>query len=985
MKYKLFLLFALISAVCLIPRVWADDTKIDTGIGSGSGAVFKECEGTLCYYIRIPSDSSEIRQRVSGFRISVVDSEGNRVTGTKSFDMIRSSAQQNELTSSKVSYKFFKEKRTKLEIISQKPGKSLYTAKAGNKYVDLFVDTDIPNYMDENADPNGVHKYFTETIGRSDSKKEKFKKWLFERANYDYEKNKKANHFLMVEPLAFLRLTKKANKDDEAGEVHYYFGTVTEVAYMVKKDGFSLWHADCKEKTKDQTKYVTGIFGRLFPFSIYTKKSIIDGELKTVIAGLAAVDEWAAQNDEFVGNPSGKGLKCASNEILTTNGVAAGPVWLRDLFDPCEGADPIKDYLLFPPYSVPGCCNYENKKTGEQPYKDLEICKSLIPSPCSPSVNCPNSCFDSKRGKGTIKDSENWEECFFDDKQTPEVSNRFCKVYCRETITYQFPIGGFTVKAGSHFTVGVEYEGIVHWSPVNFVGNKECQTQYINWQSFKSQWEDANRKVADKWDEYQVARLRRLALENVTSKKDYSSCDCINYDYIDGRKIDCCKDAERICEEYECKLKNKDDPNICDEYDKDNCKKYKYQCKTGRKDNTRETAYFPDNNILNDKVYGPITGLKSYYCRSVPLQQYKNDEINKKNAYNQALNYRNSLETEINQCSDWKINNYDKEFSPIIKFYYEEPFYKIGEFELNKEMNETRQSYYYQGKIYSSSSYTMSLNNKYVCDDSGSDNSGKKCTTTKMIFPINDKVEKSVTIQYDYKLPNNFYRFVAKKSGKSISESELYKYSPKQYKDIGHSNLPVHYNRPNGKYDIKLIIESLGNNNKFKDYIKNNKCSNRYDCQYQVNNEFMIIRTPPNGSNPEGINLVFRVVSLSNPFPGKYGTGRNVGKNWKGNETIITKNRNLNIPERIYFDRKPMYEITLTPSSISEIRRYNRTRNNYDGYADFELTCEDNTGQKCRSDFIKKFTIEHPIFNTNSCGMYIYDWNKCANDDRGVK
>ena len=187
-----------------------------------------------------------------------------------------------------------------------------------------------------------VYINILQTIGRSDSKKEKFKIGYLKELITIMRKIK-ANHFLMVEPLAFLRLTKKAKKADEAGEVHYYFGTVTEVAYMVKKDGFSLWHADCKETTEDQTtedqtkkdppKYVTGIFGRLFPFSIYTKKSIIDGELKTVIAGLAAVDEWAAQNDESVGNPSGKGLKCASNEILTTNGVAAGPVWLRDLFD----------------------------------------------------------------------------------------------------------------------------------------------------------------------------------------------------------------------------------------------------------------------------------------------------------------------------------------------------------------------------------------------------------------------------------------------------------------------------------------------------------------------------------------------------------------------------------------------------------------------------------------------------------------------------
>ena len=132
--------------------------------------------------------------------------------------------------------------------------------------------------------------------------------------------------------------------------------------------------------------------------------------------------------------------------------------------------------------------------------------------------------------------------------------------------------------------------------------------------------------------------------------------------------------------------------------------------------------------------------------------------------------------------------------------------------------------------------------------------------------------------------------------------------------------------------------------------------------------------------------MVFRVISLTNPFPGKNGTGRTPGSNWNSDsiQKYITRNRNLQDPERIYFDREPMYEIKLTPSVIRQIRSYNRTQTlyNHGGYADFNLDCETGTGRQCKSRFIRE--TFRTYFNQSRCGMS-NDWNRCSIVDSGVR
>ena len=125
----------------------------------------------------------------------------------------------------------------------------------------------------------------------------------------------------------------------------------------------------------------------------------------------------------------------------------------------------------------------------------------------------------------------------------------------------------------------------------------------------------------------------------------------------------------------------------------------------------------------------------------------------------------------------------------------------------------------------------------------------------------------------------------------------------------------------------------------------------KYSCNYSVENILYDyektkdnVSPKPNcttvsgktvcGANrtPNGIDVVFRTVELvkddteiENAFPGRSGSGRNIGLNWNldENNKIISKILN----DKIY-DEKPKYEINLTSSLIQKIRKNNK-KNSY--------------------------------------------------------
>lgn len=149
------------------------------------------------------------------------------------------------------------------------------------------------------------------------------------------------------------------------------------------------------------------------------------------------------------------------------------------------------------------------------------------------------------------------------------------------------------------------------------------------------------------------------------------------------------------------------------------------------------------------------------------------------------------------------------------------------------------------------------------------------------------------------------------------------------------------------------------------------KCNFTYTVENKTQEEEEVVVE----NLPDVLNSIvdFRIISLSNPFPARDGTSRLPGLNWLNTENYvynyITNNRGIQYvgkannsyakitydngnklinPEEMYNKIEPMYTITLDPSTMMEIRKYNKDRT----YSDIDLECNDQK-RECTSKFLR--------------------------------
>ncbi len=123
----------------------------------------------------------------------------------------------------------------------------------------------------------------------------------------------------------------------------------------------------------------------------------------------------------------------------------------------------------------------------------------------------------------------------------------------------------------------------------------------------------------------------------------------------------------------------------------------------------------------------------------------------------------------------------------------------------------------------------------------------------------------------------------------------------------------------------------------------------KYD---EIEKQSCELQTTIKDENPLGDGLKFRVISLSNPFPARDGTGRMAGYNWLTRTennvyNYIQNNRNVNSEE--VYQKEPLYTVTLDAQSMVKIREYNKSHS----YSDSDITCEEGTGRMCIDNFIR--------------------------------
>lgn len=285
-----------------------------------------------------------------------------------------------------------------------------------------------------------------------------------------------------------------------------------------------------------------------------------------------------------------------------------------------------------------------------------------------------------------------------------------------------------------------------------------------------------------------------------------------------------------------------------------------------------------------------------------------------------------------------------------------------------------------------------------------------RCTVTKFQYTdlFNSKVTSTVKNQYTYTMPTNVYRYILKETGESVdSNSSKVTGTIKdnyRYIDVGYPNYPVHYTTATGEYPIYLTYKNLGSNGYFTNKLPNK--TGRYDCTYKVINRIKTCPTgecpdpdpespdnpggPDNPGNPGGpdnpggggdgsplgINVVYRPISLTDPFPGESGRGRTSGQNWTKDDInkYIKNNRGTNTNN--VYKKTPLYSFTLDAKAIKAIRNYNKTVK--EGYSDFNLTCSSKkNGKQCKSKFLKNIRNYGVQVNANTC-LNSTDFYGCA-------
>ncbi len=1047
-KVRFLELFLIVSFVIVIFL-----TKITIGKSSGAGAgsnigggitgSYSACKGSskACWNYEVkyhapPSGSDHIAVPTQAIRITLVNEEGKVLPGTQSHDFFKGDGTflgySNEELSNDFLYttnlNFFQNKSHKNKVVDAfNEGFSINWISSSSSFSSagnftILNEGAFPNYLKVTG--ANLKDFFTNPVNLDNVKNIYLPKLGVEYSELKNNLESDPEYFnkiaLLIEPLVWFRLTMA--RDTNNSYTLNYAGTATEVAYMLSSpnsketsysgpdvyfDMIRKWKKDDSGKTVKAT-YRGLHFGNTaltdtIPLSIYCDTS----EIK---AGLQGIKHWV----------KGGVYEDYSGELLTSNCVGAGHVWFNEMFKEkdCEDLNYAKDNpyecclelfeygINMTPYlntNGPSCCDVLKGKISPSLYNANCIIQ-FINCDYKLEVECPSNCLEKTEGyvkdMGVNNNLNDWQ-CIFNsiNMMAPydvkdhyfSWSNRYCEVFCREEISYNFPIGTMAMLAGHHFTIGEQI--LYSWNPIEFYGLKECRTKgdgskmTINHEKFVIEWNEANAKVKETWDRYQ----EEIAYDNwiKASEADGPSedpCDfycgnnCSNCSQFDNSPS--CYDGNRKCcvstkimvippvacgpEAVGCIPFGGAAYPICDEYNSMP---------------SHSNVYHPVNPQPKNGVYFSSTKLEKWCpgCDEMPeadVEYYEKE-------YDDAVKEREQLLKYINDCNDW-YEEYDT-FKPETQLKYEEEMYGFNFDNINKNPLKSiltidyKDEGYYSDQSYNSrTGYLTDIVNRWDCDDEG-----KNCVKTEQEYPINNNKKTESEKEYKYILKDNIYHYITKPQGFSFDHlSELP--GNLQYLNIGYSNLPIHFSRLEREegYELSLKYTTFGYNNKFNKYIfppfnisfvdKLYDCNTIYECKYLVDNKFMYC----NNNKCEDLQIIFRSISLSNPFPGEDGSGRTPGENWHFNEKLITNNRNLANPERIYFDKEPMYEINLNSGAILSIRQYNR--NATGGYADFNLNCIVGEGRECKSNFIRNSDFTN-LFE-NRCGMSS-NWNLCVDND----
>lgn len=178
----------------------------------------------------------------------------------------------------------------------------------------------------------------------------------------------------------------------------------------------------------------------------------------------------------------------------------------------------------------------------------------------------------------------------------------------------------------------------------------------------------------------------------------------------------------------------------------------------------------------------------------------------------------------------------------------------------------------------------------------------------------------------------NTIKGVAKNSGQLLTSTKINNTFEENYLNVSTA------------FFIPYYVKS-GTTGKLVGNISGDISIQNYSCPINVLN--LNINDDKSENTTSNLNLIYRPISLTNPFPNTNNSSkyRKMGSNWTENHVKIFITNNRGVSDYDIYNLTPIYTITLTPSLIKDIRKYNKQNS----LNDFKMTCVD--GYKCLSSF----------------------------------
>jgi len=600
---------------------------------------------------------------------------------------------------------------------------------------------------------------------------------------------------------------------------------------------------------------------------------------------------------------------------------------------------------------------------------------------CNPKIeyDMPSDC-EEDGTKGTIKDPE---ICGILNNGSPDKNyktdygNEYCDIYCREELRFTF-MDKETAIAGRYFKhdVDAKYSNIAYLSTV-ILSSRQCSSINIKYESWKSAYIAANNNVLDTWNTYKSTES-----QNKNAKSHSASASC------------------STCSSDSCCTTRHSHPSDCTynppEYDHETGKTiypggwdHGSHCVSGPGCGSRSRswtwytwdAYYQhtysdgSTGIIDVSGSDGSDSLAADSCSCSGCGSCYGDSGSRPsivNNYTQAVKLRDELVDKINSCNFVegssaykKIMNYTPKNT--ISIDYEENT-KYGEnytvdikndstpskvVERTYGLNSDWSSYCSNCDGDMSNLSKTSTNEHLTYWECSGSQAGAICKdVTSTVFPMN-KVANIVIEKETLHYQNaQFYTqvYTGKVSTSKNNVGYWITMEPHVY--------PVGVNRKTGEYKIELEYSNLGGNSNRGVKKFNN---GDFTCAYQVVNELNIFdcddgyhECPEPGDDKSDLGVYFRSIDLNDVFPNSVyspnsqvlHSTRKVGANWKtSNAEQVTKDIQK-LGDNIW-NKTPQYVITLSPSMINQIKKYNKNTS----YLDYSLQCDSKL--HCTSDFLE--------------------------------